>query len=348
MRTYTFDLHTHLLEKNQRPEKIWLRAGEVGLDGIAITEHADVGAAEAYSRLRECKPRGMLLIPGIEINTGKGHVLAYSKSPEIYEIAEFLEEKVPLEQVMKIAKEEKILLSISHPWGFNYDSAGFLLGDEEVGKLVRKGGIGVEMYNGIVGQVQDFVAGSGLIKRPRNFFDFLSKNRVTKKVGLYKVGNKVVEKIDEKSEALFERAMKTMELADMADFITAGSDAHIAERVGSGVIKINSGEEMDNARFLKEIAAKENVIWAGPLVREAGKDEFESVQGPITRKEMLEGLKYITTKAVGKAKVGKAIRGTLGRVKARERLGNAKTRIGNANVRERISKTIKKVRNGKD
>jgi len=342
MGTYTFDLHTHLLEKKQRPEKLWLRAEEVGLDGIAITEHADVGAAEAYSRMRECKPRGMLLIPGIEINSDMGHVLAYSESPEIYEIAELLEEKVPLERLLEISGEENILLSISHPWGFNYDSFGFLMGDEDLGRLVRKGGIGVEMYNGIVGQVQDFVAGSGLIKRPRNFFEFLGNNRVTKKVGLYKVGNKVVEKIDEKSGALFERAVKTMELADMADFITAGSDAHIAERVGSGVIKINSRREMDNRKMLKELAAKENVIWAGPLVKESGKNEFESVQGPITRKEMLEGLKYITTSAVGKAKVGKRIKGTLGRAKVRERLGNAKSRIRNANVRERISRTFKK------
>lgn len=46
-----------------------------GLDGVAITDHDTVGGLREFSRIK-----GLLVIPGVEITTSQGHVLAINVS----------------------------------------------------------------------------------------------------------------------------------------------------------------------------------------------------------------------------------------------------------------------------
>jgi predicted metal-dependent phosphoesterase TrpH len=73
------DLHCHTLPLSQcsslRPEELADLARERGLDGVCLTEHDaswDTGELEALNRRT-----GFLFLPGIELTTDVGHVLAY-------------------------------------------------------------------------------------------------------------------------------------------------------------------------------------------------------------------------------------------------------------------------------
>jgi predicted metal-dependent phosphoesterase TrpH len=57
-----------------RPEEIVRRAKQIGLSGIAITDHRTTGAWKAASV--EAKAQGILFIPGVELQTNAGHLIA--------------------------------------------------------------------------------------------------------------------------------------------------------------------------------------------------------------------------------------------------------------------------------
>ncbi len=71
------DLHNHTMhspDSRVRPADLVAAARRAGLDGLAITDHNAVsGVAEAQGAAEA----GFLVIPGIEISTASGHVLAY-------------------------------------------------------------------------------------------------------------------------------------------------------------------------------------------------------------------------------------------------------------------------------
>ena len=75
MASKTIDLHTHLLEKEVNPASYWKAAKEKKLDAVAITEHVYENPEKAYNLLLEKKPKGILLIPGMELGTDIGHVV---------------------------------------------------------------------------------------------------------------------------------------------------------------------------------------------------------------------------------------------------------------------------------
>lgn len=300
---YTLDMHTHLLEKNTDVEDFWKRTLEMKLDAVAITEHADCSPKEAYNALLEKKPDNVLLIPGVEVNSELGHVIAFYPNEEIYEIQELFEKKVTIKKLLEINKEKNVMLSIAHPWGLSHDSFAYKYGSDKLEDLVIEENIGVEVYNGIMGYLADFIYDSGWVRRPTNFFDFLAKNRVARKTGLGRVGAKVKSKIDKKTLEIVQRCENALELGEKAKFITAGSDAHSSMRVGSGIIKIRSENKINsNKEMLEHIRNnKENVIWSGPYVKEVSPGMYEHVEDPLRRKEIIQGLKYATGKAIKKA-----------------------------------------------
>ncbi len=340
MSVLTIDLHTHLLEMGVKPKDFWKAARERGLDAVAITEHVEEDPVLAYYKLVGEKPKGILLIPGMELNTSIGHVIALGSSPKIYEEPGFLKVGLGIEKALKLAKKHGVLLSVAHPWGFGHDSASYIIGEKRLEKFVEENRIGVETFNGMIGHIENLVFGTNWVKRPLNFFDFLEKNRIAKKTRLDRVGTRLKEKLGSKSKEAIERCVKPVELGKKAAFVTAGSDAHYPNRIGSGVLKLNvEAEEIDNRAVLDALLKKDNVVWAGPGIEETESGELRLVSGPPSKKEVILGLKYATISKgrKGIAKIGK--RGKKEIVKI-----GAKGRKGIVNIGAKIKKRIKRKR----
>lgn len=298
-RILSIDLHTHLIEKKTSPIKFWYRAIQNELNGIAITEHADCNPEKAFKLLNEIKPDNLLLIPGMEINTDKGHLLAYAFDEGIYGIKKLTKKNISLEEVIDSSKEDNFLLCFPHPYGFSYDSAGYVLGTRKLIKLLRKERIGIETYNGMIGYLSDFIYDSNWIRKPYNFFGFLEKNFIAKKTGVWRLGEKIKKSLDRRRRDVVNRCLKAIELGKEAKFITAGSDAHTEERIGAGIIKIRAYEG-NVEDVLDQLKKKENIVWAGPLVREVSPGIYEKVVDPLKRKEIAQGIRYATKELVKK------------------------------------------------
>ncbi len=343
-KTLSADLHTHAIEKDTKASAYWKRVLEIGLDAVAITEHAEHNPKEAYGRIAAEKPEGVLLIPGIELKTSIGHVIAYCESARIYEIAELLEIDLPIERAIEIARENGLLLSIAHPWGFSHDSAAYLIGRKKLEQIVERNYIGVETYDGMIGSLYRYVMDSGWIKRPLKFFSFLERNRVARRIAIGKLGAAMRKKIDAKSSELVNRCVAPIELGEKARFITAGSDAQSAERIGCGVIRIRADGigEITNGSFLKLLQDKGNVVWAGPLMKELKDNIYEPAVEPLHRKEILQGLKYATKSVVGRRRIKEKLSGRIGKRAIREKAGKIRagiaTRVGRRALKEKAGR----------
>lgn len=71
------DLHNHTRhspDSRVDPAELVRLAMRIGLSGIAITDHNSVGGVKAA---QEAAGEGFLVVPGTEVSTAEGHVLAY-------------------------------------------------------------------------------------------------------------------------------------------------------------------------------------------------------------------------------------------------------------------------------
>ncbi|MFH1255941.1 MAG: PHP-associated domain-containing protein [Candidatus Diapherotrites archaeon] len=316
----TLDMHTHLNEKKTKPKAFWERVQEIGLSGVAITEHANFNPGLAFEKLEAERPEGIFLIPGMEINCASGHMLAFSSTPELYEIEALRGKNVSLEKLLEERDRHGFLLAVAHPWGLSYDSIGYAFGADAIEELVQENGLGVETYNGMIGHLSNFIYDSNWVRKPVNFFDFLEKNRVARKTGLARLGRGMKSRIDKRCFDVIHRCAKAVELGSVASFVTAGSDAHSAERIGSGILKIKTGRAVDSVEaLLEEIRKKEQVIWAGPLVREIKKGVYEKIDDPLRRKEIIQGVGYAARKAIGRVSLKEKIVSRLHRKKKKSK-----------------------------
>ena len=73
------DLHSHTYPKSDdsfmAPDELVEAAKSAGLDGICLTEHDAFWSAEEIESLS--RSHDFLVLPGSEINTDSGHVLAF-------------------------------------------------------------------------------------------------------------------------------------------------------------------------------------------------------------------------------------------------------------------------------
>lgn len=78
-----FELHCHSCHSKgakipcegiPSPEEIIRQAKAIGLDGVAITDHRTTKAWPAVSK--EAKKQGLVFIPGVELQTQEGHLIA--------------------------------------------------------------------------------------------------------------------------------------------------------------------------------------------------------------------------------------------------------------------------------
>lgn len=77
---FKIDLHIHTRnsgDNSAEPEDVIEQAIEIGLDGIAITEHYYFGASEEVERLSEKYKDKLVIIRGVEFSTRQGHCLVF-------------------------------------------------------------------------------------------------------------------------------------------------------------------------------------------------------------------------------------------------------------------------------
>lgn len=286
------DLHTHLFEKNISPAKWWKAVMEKKLSAIAITEHVEFNPKKAYEKLLEKKPKNILLIPGFEAKTTAGHLLVFGEDITIYDNKKLLEINVPIEEALEEIKKNKLTASFAHPYGYKTDSCTELIGKDKSLKLIKKYNLGTEYYNGMLGSANNFVFGSQWIKKLYNFFDFASKNKIAKKMNLEKKSLKIKNMLKEISLETFERVRQGIEFSKASSFVTVGSDAHYPRVIGTAVLELKN-KPKSNKEFLQMLKNKQ-ILWAGPNIY--CKEPVNSIK----KKELLEGLKYVTKKKLRK------------------------------------------------
>ncbi|MHB1458339.1 MAG: PHP domain-containing protein [Armatimonadota bacterium] len=89
---FAIDTHIHSLYSRcsvNSVEQIILRAAQIGLTGIAVMDHNDIRSAKAASecsdqlKQRNLIPETFIIIPGMEIGSGAGHIGALFVDEEI-------------------------------------------------------------------------------------------------------------------------------------------------------------------------------------------------------------------------------------------------------------------------
>ena len=298
------DLHTHLNEKKIDPEKWWEATQEKKLSVIAITEHVEYDPKDAYQKLVKVKPKNIILIPGMECKTTAGHLLVFGSDISVYDIPELQKVNVNIERALKIVNENNLVASFAHPYGYKNDSTTNQLGERESKRIMKKYGVGSEYYNGMLGSANGFIFGTQWVKKLYNFFDFMSKSEKAKKLKVGKKSKKIKEKLEIISLETFQRVQKGILFGQEAKYITVGSDAHYPRVIGTAVLELKK-QPKDEKDFLKMLKSRA-ILWAGPNIYSSKPVD------KLKKKELLEGLKYVTKnklkKRIKKKKVSKSMK----------------------------------------
>jgi len=135
---YKIDLHVHTKysgDNDSDPEEAILRAIELGLHGIAFTEHYYYEASEPVEILKEKYKNSILIFRGVEFSTAEGHCLVFGVDTDTLSI-----KYASVNEVMQAVHQKGGVVIPSHP----YRSVNSL------GDLVRNvpGLCALEGYNG--------------------------------------------------------------------------------------------------------------------------------------------------------------------------------------------------------
>lgn len=135
---FRIDLHVHSKlsgDSTTEPEEIIERAIEMGLDGIAFTEHYSYEASEPVESLKEKYKGDILIFRGVEFSTKEGHCLVFGFNTD-----RVFEKYTPAKEILKVIQSAGGVIIPAHPFrGVN--SMG-----EEIRNL--KGLFAIEGYNG--------------------------------------------------------------------------------------------------------------------------------------------------------------------------------------------------------
>lgn len=105
-----FDLHIHSKyssDSRSTLDTIIKSAKKVGLDGIAVTDHNSI---DSWRYLKNKKSSSLILVPGIEISTDHGHIIALG-----------VEEKVSpgkLDETILSVEDKGGIVIAAHPYRF--------------------------------------------------------------------------------------------------------------------------------------------------------------------------------------------------------------------------------------
>lgn len=108
------DLHIHSQcspDSHSSIEAILKRAQEVGLDGIAITDHNSVQSFFAASKLAEDLGLDLIIVPGAEISTSEGHLIALGTRS-------LMPSGLPAVETIERAHDDGGIVVAPHPYAF--------------------------------------------------------------------------------------------------------------------------------------------------------------------------------------------------------------------------------------
>ncbi len=294
------DLHTHLNEKKIKPINWWKAAKEKKLSIVAITEHSNYKPKEAYLKLKKIQPKEIMLIAGMEAKTSAGDLLIFAEDERLYDFLELQKKDINIEKALTIIKENNLLVSFPHPYGYKTDSACEVIGEEKTKQLMKKFGVGVEYYNGMLASANELLFGRKFVKGIYGALDFVGTNKATKALLIDKTTNYPQKKIEKLAVSTLEKVRKGMLLGEEAQFITVGSDAHYPNAIGTAIIEMKR-KPKNEKDFLNMIKNKE-ILWKGPNIYSKNPVDI------IGKKEMIEGLTYLAKKNVFKKRnLGKKI-----------------------------------------
>ena len=123
---FKIDLHVHTKysgDNDSEPEEAVLRAIELGLHGIAFTEHYYYGASEFAGILKEKYKNSIQIFRGVEFSAAEGHCLIFGVDTDKLSIR-----YSPVEEVIRTVNQAGGVVIPSHP----YRSVN------SIGDLVRK------------------------------------------------------------------------------------------------------------------------------------------------------------------------------------------------------------------
>jgi predicted metal-dependent phosphoesterase TrpH len=108
------DLHIHSQyspDSQSSIEAILKQAQQVGLDGIAITDHNSLKSFFEASRLVEDLELDLIVVPGAEISTSEGHLIALG-TPNL------LPSGLPADETIERAHDNGGIVVAPHPYAF--------------------------------------------------------------------------------------------------------------------------------------------------------------------------------------------------------------------------------------
>ncbi len=135
---YKIDLHIHSVnsgDNDSDPEEVIERAIELGLDGIAFTEHYYYGASEEVESLREKYTGRIAIFRGVEFSAEEGHCLIFGVNTD-----KVVEKYCPIDRLISVVNQMGGVLIPAHPFrGINSIGAKV---------LTLMGIAGIEGHNG--------------------------------------------------------------------------------------------------------------------------------------------------------------------------------------------------------
>ena len=111
---YKIDMHVHSRasgDSDADPEELIIRAIEIGLHGIAFTEHYSYEASEPVERFREKYGNHILVFRGVELSAAEGHCLVFGVNTDNL----FLK-YLPAAEVLRVVNEHGGVVIPSHPY----------------------------------------------------------------------------------------------------------------------------------------------------------------------------------------------------------------------------------------
>jgi len=111
---YKIDLHVHSKysgDNNSEPEETIIRAIELGLHGLAFTEHYSYGASEHAELLREKYGDRILVLRGVEFSSQEGHCLIFGVDTDTLSI-----KYAPVKDIIRVVNQEGGVVIPSHPY----------------------------------------------------------------------------------------------------------------------------------------------------------------------------------------------------------------------------------------